>query len=95
MFTEHTRLIATIMVHNGAMQISKVSLETNLHLYQLEYLIVEELWEEGTINLFDYFFTIFYRVTIWLYILDSNFTYTGNDILRYFDGIKLWCNKKS
>jgi hypothetical protein len=42
MFTEHTRLIATIMVHNGAMQISKVSFETNLHLYQLEYLIVEE-----------------------------------------------------
>jgi hypothetical protein len=34
------------------------------------------------------------RVAIWLLILDSNFTYTRNDILRSSDDIKLWYNKK-
>jgi hypothetical protein len=53
------------------------------------------VFEEGTINLFDCFFTILYRLAIWLHILDSNFTYTGNDLLKSYDGIKLWCNKKS
>jgi len=53
------------------------------------------VFEEGTINLFDCFSTILYRVAIWLHILDSNFTYTGNDLLKSSNGIKLWCNKKS
>ena len=51
--------------------------------------------DEGTISLFDCFSTILHRVTIWLYTLYSNFTYIGNDFLRSFDDIKLWCNKKS
>ena len=53
------------------------------------------VFEEGTINLFDCFSTIIHRVAIWLHTQDSNFTYTGNDLLRSSDGIKLWCNKKS
>jgi hypothetical protein len=34
-------------------------------------------------------------VAIWLYILNSYFIYTGNDFLRFSDGIKLWYNKTS
>ena len=51
--------------------------------------------EERTISLFDCFSIILYQVAIQLYTLYSNFTYTGNDLLRSFDDIKLWCNKKS
>ena len=53
------------------------------------------IFEEGTISLFDCFSTILHQIAIWLHILDSNFTYTGNDLLRSSDDIKLWCNKKS
>ena len=53
------------------------------------------VFQEGTISLFDYFSTICHRVAIWLLVLDSSITYTGNDLLRSIDGIKLWCNKKS
>jgi hypothetical protein len=53
------------------------------------------VFEEGTRSLFDCFFTILHRVAIWLHTLDSNFTYTRNDLLRSYNGIKLWCNKKS
>ena len=52
------------------------------------------VFKKGTISLFDCFSIILYQVVIWLHILNSNFTYTRNDLLRSFDGIKLWCNKK-
>ena len=52
------------------------------------------VFEKKTISLFDCFSFIFYRVAIQLHILNPNFTYTGNNQLRSFDGIKLWCNKK-
>jgi hypothetical protein len=53
------------------------------------------VFEEGTISLCYCFSTILHRVVIWLYILDSNFTYKWNDLLRSSDDIKLWYNKKS
>jgi hypothetical protein len=82
------------MVH-GKFQRSAWRLISSSTIWGIRLLRNKIVFEEGTINLFDCFFTILHRVAIWLHTQDSNFTYTENDLLRSSDGIKLWCNKKS
>lgn len=82
------------MVH-GKFQRSAWRLISSSTIWGIWLLRNKIVFEEGTINLFDCFSTILHRVAIWLHSQDSNFNYTGNDLLRSSDGIKLWCNKKS
>ena len=97
LFTKHTRFTVSVVgrMVQGKFQRLAWRLISNSTIWRIWLLRNKIVFEEGTISFFYCFSSILHRVAIWLYILDSNFTYIENDLLRSPDDIKLWCNKKS